>query len=219
MNCNYTQVKTHFPSAPVHTGSTLPSRTPVCICVLPELGGLGLVHFGHSLFEVVRAPLLPAFPLRIFILKNTLPELELCTRKQPFLPEPRTWGRTCPLFPLCGLSFLLSTSSLSEMGFLGRIGHVELRWLSDKLKASKGQPRLVLCPDSNEKGEKPSCPSCFPQQIHPPSLVRRSTPVMKMAVISVFSPEVGIWHLHMRCAPRLLSGVPRLCTLPLSSLN
>lgn len=131
------------------------------------------MHFGHNLSGDLRAPLLPAFPLRIFILKNILPELELCTRKQPFLPEPRTWGRSLSLFPLCGLSFLLSVASLS----VNRpSGHVGLRWLSQvnsKLpKASLVLFSLKIPTREKWKGLLPEL--CFPQQIFTHSLVRRS---------------------------------------------
>lgn len=87
-----------------------------------------------------------------------------------------------------------------------------------KLKASKGQPCLVLSQDSNKrKVERPPVWALFSSTDSYTLPSKEIRVGHRHAMISVFLPKVGSWHLHMRCALRPpQSWVPRLYTLLLS---
>lgn len=75
---------------------------------------------------------------------------------------------------------------------------------TDKLRVSKVQPCLVLPQDSNRRKMEALFPSelCFSLRILIHSLVRSSTRVVDMPMISVlFTPDGEPAHTHVLCSP------------------
>ena len=100
-------------------------------------------------------------------------QLNYAQGSSPSCQNQEPGGEACPLFPLCGLSFLLSVASLS----VNRpSGHVGLRWLS-QVNSKLPKASLVLFSlkiPTREKWKGLLSELCFPQQILTHSLVRRS---------------------------------------------